>query len=132
MREGDQQGRVDLMLSKTIQPRHGEHDHMVVELKRPNQKITSTILGQIESYAIAVASDERFLQSKTRWKFLVVSDEFDEQTKRKARQRGRPEGLVYDDGELNIEVWAYEWSEILSNARATFRIYQSAFELPSR
>jgi len=32
-------GRVDLMLQKAIQPRTGEYDYLIVELKRPSKKI---------------------------------------------------------------------------------------------
>ncbi len=41
----------------------------------------------------------------------------DEHAKRKARQRDKPEGLVFDDAEQNIQVWAYEWEEMIANAR---------------
>ncbi|WPJ96581.1 hypothetical protein SH580_02545 [Coraliomargarita algicola] len=109
---------MDLMLSRVIQPRHEERDHLVVELKRPKQKITSTVLNQVESYAIAVAHDERFHTAKTKWRFIAVSNQFDEHARRKARQRNKPEGLVFDDADLNIEVWAFEWTEIIANARA--------------
>ena len=33
------QGRVDLLLHKAVQPRAGEYDYLVVELKRPSTKI---------------------------------------------------------------------------------------------
>lgn len=116
--EGGKQGRVDLMLSRIIQPRHDERDHLVVELKRPSQPINSKILGQVEGYAIAVAKDSRFLKEKTRWRFVVVSNEMDEHAKRKAKQRDKPPGLVFDDADLNIQVWAYDWTEIIANAKS--------------
>ena len=116
--EGDKSGRVDLMLQKAIQPRTGEFDYLVVELKRPSQKITSTVLSQIESYAIAVANDERFKNIKTRWTFIAISNEMDEHAERKANQRNRPRGLVFDDSELNVEVWAKTWSEVIGDAKS--------------
>jgi hypothetical protein len=118
LREDGQQGRVDLMFSRMIQPRHNERDHLVVELKRPSQPINSKILGQVESYAIAVAKDPRFLKENTRWRFVVVANSMDEHAKEKAQQKERPKGLVYDSGPLNIQVWAYEWTEIIATARA--------------
>ena len=118
LREGGQQGRVDLMFSRMVQPRHGERDHLVVELKRPAQPINSKIITQTESYALAVAQDGRFQKEKTRWKFIVVSNRMDDHAKRKANQRERRKGLVFDDGDLNIQVWAYEWNEVIGNARA--------------
>jgi hypothetical protein len=114
--EGGKQGRIDLMLSRVVRPRHDERDHLVVELKRPSQMITSEVLSQIEGYAIAVASDPRFHSEKTHWRFIVVSNEMDEHARRKTQQRHRPRGLVFDDSELNVEVWAYAWAEIIANA----------------
>jgi hypothetical protein len=118
LREGAQEGRVDLMFSRMVQPRHDERDHLVVELKRPSQSINSKILGQVESYAIAVAKDSRFRKEKTRWRFVVVSNAMDDHAREKAIQKDRPKGLVYDSGTLNIQVWAFEWTDIIANARA--------------
>lgn len=118
LREGGIQGRIDLMLSRVNQPRHDERDYLIVELKRPSQKINSEILSQVESYAIAVAKDPRFHTDKTRWRFMIVSNEMDDHAKRKAKQRDRFKGLVFDDSELNIEVWAFDWTEIISKARS--------------
>lgn len=118
LREDGKQGRVDLMLSRSVQPRYDEHDHLVVELKRASQKINTEVLNQVESYAIAVAQDSRFLTEKTKWRFMVVANEFDDHARRKARQKDQPKGLVFDDAELNIQVWAYEWAEVLANAEA--------------
>jgi hypothetical protein len=106
------------MFSRMVQPRQDERDHLVVELKRPSQQINSKILNQIESYALAVAQDQRFYKEKTRWRFIVVSNSMDDHAKEKAHQKDRPRGLVYDSGTQNIQVWAYEWTEILSKARA--------------
>ena len=116
-REGNKKGRVDLMLSRMRKPRHDERDHLVIELKRPLQPINSEILSQVESYALAVAQDSRFVREKTRWRFIVVSNEMDEHAQRKAAQKNRPRGLVFDDADYNIQVWAFEWNEIIASAR---------------
>lgn len=116
-------GRVDLMLHKIIQPRTGEYDYLVVELKRPSQKINSDVLTQIEKYALAVASDERMHGIPARWKFVAVSNEFDHFAEKKANQRGQPKGKIYDDADRNITVWAHSWSEIINDARARLRFF---------
>ncbi len=116
-------GRVDLMLSKAIQPRTGEFDYMVVELKRPSKKIDAEVLTQVEKYAVAVAEDARFNGTQSRWRFIAISKEMDDYAKRKANQRGRPRGLVFDDASLNIEVWAKTWAETIGDARARLRFF---------
>lgn len=115
--EGEKTGRIDLMLHKAAEPRAGEYDYLIVELKRPSKKINSEVINQIESYAIAVAKDERFKNLKIRWTFMAISNELDEHAERKANQRDRPKGLVYDDQEHNIRVWIKTWSEIINDAK---------------
>lgn len=114
-------GRIDLMLQKAIQPRNGEYDYLVVELKRPSKKIDSEVLTQIEKYAIAVASDERFLNVNARWTFIVISNNLDSYAQRKSNQRNMPKGLVFDDADLNIRVWAKSWAEVISDANSRLR-----------
>jgi hypothetical protein len=117
-------GRIDLMLQKALQPRTGEFDYLVVELKRPSKKIDSEVLSQIESYAIAVASDERFQGVKAQWTFLAVSNEMDNHAKAKATQRQWPKGKVFDHAELNITVWAKTWAVVLNDAKARLRFFR--------
>jgi hypothetical protein len=128
LREDDRGGRIDLMLARSIQPTQGSHDYLVVELKRPKQKINSEVLAQIESYAIAVAKDHRFHQNRTRWTFMIVGNEMDEYAQLKTRQKNRPDGLVFDNDELNISVWAKTWSEILNDARARLKFFSQQLD----
>ncbi|MDI5985354.1 ATP-binding protein [Halomonas sp. M4R5S39] len=123
-------GRIDLMLHKAAQPRAGEYDYLVVELKRPSQKINSDVLTQIEKYAIAVANDERFHDVKVRWTFMAISNELDDFAKRRARQRGKPPGMIFDDDELNITVWAKSWADVINDSRIrlSFVNQQLAYE----
>lgn len=128
LREGEKGGRIDLMLARAIQPTQGTHEYLVVELKRASQKINSEVLAQIESYAIAVVQDDRFHMKRTRWTFLVVANDMDEYAQRKARQKHRPDGLVFDSDELNISVWAKTWSEILNDARARLSFFSQQLD----
>lgn len=122
------QGRVDLMLSKTVQPRDGEYDYLVVELKRPSQKINNKVISQIEEYAIAIATDPRFNGQKCKWTFLVVSNEMDDYAKSKAKQRDWPKGKIYDNADLNITVWAKEWGEVIGDARTKLRFINTQLD----
>lgn len=114
-------GRVDLLLHKVTQPRTGEYDYLIVELKRPSKKIDDEVITQIKKYAVAVAEDERFRDVPTRWTFLAVSNDMDAFAKSEASQRNRPKGMVLDNGDLNITVWAKTWSEVINDARARLR-----------
>lgn len=119
-------GRIDLMLSKVVQPRTGEKDYLIVELKRPSKKIDADVITQIKKYAMAVASDERFHSEKARWKFVAVSNQLDDYAKKEAQgQRDRPRGLIYNDKDLNITVWIKDWCEVISDARARLQFINS-------
>lgn len=114
-------GRVDLMLQKAIQPRTGEYEYLIVELKRPSKKINDEVITQIKKYAFAVANDERFRGVPAKWTFVAISNDLDPFAKKEANQRGRPRGQVYDDNEQNITVWARSWADVINDARAKLR-----------
>jgi hypothetical protein len=125
LREDGTVGIVDLMLSRLLpQPRGDEREHLVVELKRPKQPINSEVTGQIKSYAFAVADDERFRDTKTRWIFWAVSNEMTDSARREASQSNRPEGLLYDDKEQRIEVWIKSWGQVIESCRCRLRFFQ--------
>jgi hypothetical protein len=114
-------GRVDLMLQKAIQPRTGQYDYLIVELKRPSQKINADVVTQIKKYAMAVAGDERFAGVPAKWTFVAISNELDPYAKKDATQRGRPKGQIYDDPDSNITVWVKEWAEVINDARSRLK-----------
>ena len=117
------QGRIDLMFAKARQPKEGVTEYMVVELKRPSQKIDYDVIGQVEKYALAVSSDERFDHANTRWTFIAVSNSMDEYGMRRARMRGWPQGKTLDDAEANVEVWVMTWAEVLNAARSKLNFF---------
>jgi Histidine kinase-, DNA gyrase B-, and HSP90-like ATPase len=126
-------GRVDLLLHKAIQPRTGEYDYLVVELKRPSKKIDGEVLTQIKQYANAVAKDERFRDVPTRWTVIAISNDMTEDAKIDANQRNRPRGMILDNPDQNITVWAKTWAEVINDARARLHFVkdQLAYEADS-
>jgi hypothetical protein len=113
--------RFDLMLKKAVQPRSGEFDYLVVELKRPSKKIDSEVLTPIKRYASAVSNDERFRQVPVRWTFVAVSNDLDDIAMHEASQRNRPKGLVLEHD--NITVWVKPWADIINDARAKLNFF---------
>lgn len=122
-------GIVDLMLSRRIpQTRQEEREHLVVELKRPSQRLTEKVVSQIRSYAFAVAEDERFRDTKTTWHFMAVCNEMDREVQRIARSRDRPFGLIHDDPDLNLKIWVKTWAQVLEPCRGRLHFYQQSLE----
>lgn len=120
--DAGKRGRVDLMLNRTLQPKAGEFEHLIVELKRPKKKIDQEVLGQVKKYASAVSKDERFLKTKTRWQFWAIGNELTDDAMLEADQDGREHGLVLRRG--NITVWAKSWGELIDAARARLSFFQ--------
>jgi hypothetical protein len=122
-------GIVDLMLSRRIpQTRPEEREHLVIELKRPSQKLTEKVVSQIRSYAFAVAEDERFRDTRTTWHFMAVCNEMDGAVQRIARSRDRPYGLIHDDPDLNLKIWVKTWAQVLEPCRGRLHFYQQSLE----
>lgn len=130
LRQDGSQGIVDLMMSRQVPlPRGDEFEHLVVELKRPKKRIDSEVLQQIESYAFAVSSDERFRSSKVRWVFWVLSNEMDAFAEKKVHQAERPPGLLHRSENPSITIWAKTWNQVLDGARGRMRFYREALDL---
>lgn len=121
-------GRVDLMLSRRIL-RGALREHLVVELKRPTRCIDADCVRQIESYAFAVANDERFKGVETTWAFWIVSNDMDDAARRMSRQRDRPVGLLYDDHAMQLKVWVMTWAQVLDNCYARLQFFQDHLRL---
>ena len=123
-------GIVDLMLSRKIpQPKPDEREHLVVELKRPSRKLNADDLTQIEKYAFAVAEDERFLDTNTRWVFWLVSNDLTAHVRRKVtRQSDRPDGLAHRAEDQRIEIWVKTWGQIVEAAQGRLRFFKDKLE----
>lgn len=126
VRPDGKSGRIDLMLSRVLQPLPGVREHLVIELKRPSVDIDAGVVNQVESYAAAVALDERFRDTSTRWIFIAVSNAMDVAARRKATQRDRPPGLCHDEG--NLQVWLKTWSQVISDARDRLHFYKARLD----
>jgi hypothetical protein len=125
-REDGTDGVVDLMFSRCIAQRGvTDREHLVVELKRPSVPIGNKEAEQIESYAHAVAADPRFRDTKTRWVFWAVSTDITDAIRRRASQRDRAKGILYqsDDAPI-ITIWVKCWAEIVEDAQARMRFFQ--------
>jgi Histidine kinase-, DNA gyrase B-, and HSP90-like ATPase len=124
-REGGKRGRVDLMLARTVpQPRPDEWEHLVIELKRPSKKVDLEVLAQVKSYAMAVAKDERFRHTKTRWVFWAISNKMTEEAIAEANQADRAAGIAYADPNQTIVVWAKTWGQLIQDCKGRLNFFK--------
>lgn len=61
--------------------------NLVIELKRPTQKITPKVLQEVRAYAFAIAKDERFAGVPAKWTFWALSNQLTEQAREESNQK---------------------------------------------
>ncbi|CAN5747273.1 hypothetical protein BH11PLA1_BH11PLA1_07430 [soil metagenome] len=128
-REDGSRGIVDLMLSRLIPSRHSLHrEHLVVELKRPSVEIDLSIISQGQSYADAIAADERFRDTNTIWSFWLLGNSLKPSARNQAHQANRPAGLTYESQDGRVKVWVKTWGEILQENRARLEFMQNKLQ----
>jgi len=120
----------DVIVSKILErhPSEGKH-HLVIELKRPSQNVTSEVIGQVRSYAFAVAADERFQNVRTNWTFWALSNKMNEQAQLESQMENQPRGVVYQSKadarrNYNMTIWAKSWSEIIEECTTRLKFFQ--------
>jgi hypothetical protein len=129
LRDDGSQGVVDLMLSRRIPlPKAEEREHLVIELKRPAKKVGLDVTGQIESYAMAVATDERFRDTNTRWTFWAISNEVTEPARMKAAQSNRPVGMLFQSENPRITIWIRSWAQVIEGARGRLEFFRKELD----
>lgn len=95
-----------------------------MEFKRPSRKIDTKAYDQVESYAFAVARDERFRDTDSRWVFWAVSNDLSDSIRRRARQKGKPVGLVHESDDMPLTIWVKSWGEIINSCQARLQFFQ--------
>lgn len=129
VRSDGSDGIIDLMLSRLIYHQDAsKREHLVVELKRPRQKITPNVAQQIKSYALAVQRDERFRDLETKWVFWAVSNDIHPDVRSEIQQDNRPRGILYQNSQLRMTVWVKSWSEVINDCKARLKMFEEKLQ----
>ncbi|EOW6517369.1 hypothetical protein ACOZX1_002590 [Cronobacter dublinensis] len=96
-------------------------------MKRPTQKIDSSVIIQVESYVYAISNDDRFDKQNTQWIFIAVSNEIAPLVQDKISQDDRPYGLLYSKG--NVSIWVYTWGELIGQARSRLMFFSRLLDI---
>jgi hypothetical protein len=127
----DEHGRpvvIDMMLSRVVEQRRNEREHIIIELKRPTVHVGIEQFGQIQKYATAVAKDSRFAAVNTRWEFWIVGDELDDSVKLLATQTDREPGVIVHQDGGRFVVRAVTWAKIIQDARHRLDFVKNALD----
>lgn len=124
VRDDGRQAVIDLLLAREIpQNFKNQREFLVVELKRPSQKVDLEVKAQIESYALAVVEDERFDVSNTRWSFIAVSNELTAQAEKTVNQPQLPHGYFHVADHFRVGLMT--WGEVLQQCRTRLELFRT-------
>ena len=119
------------VLGKTVPRSPVDHMHnLVIELKRPSQKITPAVLQEVRDYAYAIARDERFHNVPARWTFWALSNQISDQAQEEATVKNLPPGVVYQSGVVagrnyEITIIAKTWAQVLDQATQRLNFFRT-------
>ena len=121
-------GIVDLMLTQSVPKNHADQlEHLVIELKAPKVPIGPKEIQQIESYAFAVASDERFNKLDVKWNFWIVSNDTTEYTDHKLKADRTGQGIIHQTDNIVIQVKT--WGQLIKECKHRLEFVRSHLDL---
>ncbi|MCL4626093.1 hypothetical protein [Burkholderia multivorans] len=88
--------------------------------------MSSDTWGRSKSYALAIASDERFDSQNTHWTFIAISNEMIPEAARTVRQQGKPYGFFHQEDHLRIGLAT--WAEVLGASRTRLEAFRSKLD----
>lgn len=120
----------DLMLwQKFIERRPDEYEFLVIEIKRPGVTIGRKEIAQIEDYAKAIVTTPFADTERTRWVFVLVSDDLDDHAHDRAHQQGLPAYTIQRPIDGKYEIRVIPWSQLIRAARARHEHLQNWLDL---
>ena len=119
----------DLVLGRQLETRENHFSHLVIELKRPNHRLTDQDISQIRSYASAITNDERFDQPNSHWDFWLIGNEVTDAVDEQRNQDTLPPGVVQSSKKYRIVVRT--WAEIISDAEHRLKFVQESLKYES-
>lgn len=129
LREDGSDGIPDLVLGRQLETRENHYSHLVVELKRPNHRLTDDDVSQLRSYASAITNDERFDQPNSSWEFWLVGNETTNAVDEQREQENLPFGVVQNSKKYRLIVRT--WAEVLGDAEHRLKFVQKSLQYES-
>jgi hypothetical protein len=130
LKAGGKSGRVDIMLAKLIKLSGRKDDnHMVIELKRANKKLSHKDFSQLMDYATSVIQDARFDKTTVSWDFWLIGVETDEALTELCNSQDRPSGCAHIFKTGRATIWINTWGELLHDCLSRHEYVRAKLEL---
>lgn len=108
----------DICLFEQIWPGYEKLEHLVIELKRPTLTLTMKEVDQIRDYAITVAKNPLFDKDRTKWHFILLGQDYDENVRNVLENQVVGEGNFYNAGNISISIM--KWSRIIQDNKLKY------------
>ena len=130
LKSGGKSGRIDIMLAKLIKiSGRSDDNHLIIELKRANRKLSHKDYSQLFDYANTVIQDARFDKTLVSWDFWLVGVQTDDALNELSNSQDRPAGCAHIFKTGRAKIWVKTWGEIIHDCLARHEYIRSRLEL---
>jgi hypothetical protein len=106
-----------------------KHNHLLVEIKAPKVYLGAKERDQIRKYAKTIRDSHEFDKTSTYWDLFLVSAKCTDEIEDDRNQKNRQHGCLDEWDEMRV--WAFEWSELISNAREEMQLVREHLQRTS-
>ena len=118
------------MLAKLVKiSGRSDDNHLVIELKRANKKLSNKDYMQLFDYANAVIQDLKFNKTQVSWDFWLIGVETDDLLNELCNAQDRPAGCAHVFKTGRAKIWIKTWGEILHDCLSRHEYIRSKLEL---
>ena len=130
LQSGGRSGRIDVMLAKLVKASGRTDDnHLVLELKRANKRLSQKEYAQIFEYANAVVQNPKFDKTDVSWDFWLIGVETDDGLNQLCHAADRPPGCAHIFRSHNAKIWVKTWAELLHDCLARHEYIRQKLDL---
>ena len=119
----------DICLFQQICHANESYEHLVIELKRPCKTLTKVEIDQIENYAFTVKDNRLFDKSCTKWRFILLGQDFDQYVINRLNNDTKGVGNLQNDQANNMSISVYRWNEIISQLKFKYEFLKQKLNL---
>ena len=100
-----------------------EIENLVIEIKRPSKILDIDNVNQIKQYSLNITSDPRFTANKTKWRFILIGNDFDKLVSAEAKKLKNDNS--YGDAKLEI----IKWGDLIQENKLKYEFFKNASNL---
>ena len=108
----------DICLFEQVCHGYESFEHLVIELKRPTYTLTMKEVNQIWDYAVTIAKNALFDKDTTKWHFILLGQDFDDNVTEVLKNNTVGDGNYYNADNISISV--LKWSKVIQDNKLKY------------